>query len=117
MFDECQINSSDKSTADNLKSIQLDVDQVNITFDVVSLQTNFPVGEAIGVCSDLLFWVNINFPPVDMATSKTLLEITTRVLLMLTHGGYYQQQDGLVMGSPPAPTLANEWMNLHNNKI
>ena len=36
---------------------------------------------------------------------------------MLTHGGYYQQQDGLVMGSPPAPTLANEWMNLHNNKI
>ena len=36
---------------------------------------------------------------------------------MLTHNGYYGQKDGLAMGSPPAPPLANGWMNLHNDKI
>ncbi|XP_066936347.1 uncharacterized protein [Clytia hemisphaerica] len=30
---------------------------------------------------------------------------------MLTHDGYYKQIDGLAMGSPPAPLLANGWMH------
>ena len=30
---------------------------------------------------------------------------------MLTNDGYYQQIDGLAMGSPPAPLLANGWMH------
>ena len=30
---------------------------------------------------------------------------------MLTHDGYYVQQDGLAMGSPPAPLLANIWLS------
>ena len=30
---------------------------------------------------------------------------------MSTHDGMYQQTDGLAMGSPPAPHLANAWMS------
>jgi len=30
---------------------------------------------------------------------------------MMTNDGYYQQIDGLAMGSPPAPMLANGWLS------
>ena len=30
---------------------------------------------------------------------------------MSTHRGYYKQIDGLAMGSPPAPHLANGWLS------
>lgn len=36
---------------------------------------------------------------------------------MLTHDGYYRQVDGLAMGSPPAPQLANGWMSKFDNTI
>ena len=36
---------------------------------------------------------------------------------MLKHDGYYRQLDGLVMGSPSAPPLANGWLNSHDAKI
>ena len=32
-------------------------------------------------------------------------------VILLTNEGYYQQIEGLAMGSPPAPLLANGWMN------
>ena len=31
-------------------------------------------------------------------------------LIMSTHDGYYKQVDGLAMGAPPAPYLANIWL-------
>ena len=36
---------------------------------------------------------------------------------MLTHDGYYRQRDDFAMGSPPAPPLANGWLNSHDGKI
>ena len=36
---------------------------------------------------------------------------------MLTSDGYYRQVDGLAMGSPPAPQLANEWMSKFDAEI
>ena len=36
---------------------------------------------------------------------------------MSTHRGYYKQIDGLAMGSPPAPHLANGWMSQFDNII
>ena len=36
---------------------------------------------------------------------------------MSTHDGYYQQVDGLAMGSPPAPHLANGWLSLYDPTI
>ena len=117
VVDECQINSSKKSIADNLKSIQFDEEEVIVSFDMASLHTNVPVGEAIDVCSNLLFSGKYQLPLVDKATFKTLLEISTRDLLMLIHDGYYRQRDVLAMGSPSAPSLANGWMNSYDYKI
>ena len=36
---------------------------------------------------------------------------------MLTHDGYYRQRDGLAMGSPPAPPLANGWLFCYDPRI
>ena len=32
-------------------------------------------------------------------------------VIMSTHHGHYKQVDGLAMGSPPAPYLANIWLS------
>ena len=36
---------------------------------------------------------------------------------MLTSDGYYRQIDGLAMGSPPAPMLANGWLSTFDDII
>ena len=36
---------------------------------------------------------------------------------MQTHDGFYRQVDGLAMGSPPAPMLANGWMSTFDAEI
>ena len=36
---------------------------------------------------------------------------------MLTSDGFYRQVDGLAMGSPPVPQLANGWMSKYNQVV
>ena len=38
---------------------------------------------------------------------KTLLEYATKNALIIFNGKYYEQVDGVTMGSPLGPTLAN----------
>ena len=38
-------------------------------------------------------------------------------VIFSTHDGFYQQVDGLAMGSPPAPHLANGWMSQFDSAI
>ena len=56
-------------------------------------------------------------PPVDKATFIALAEIASCDVIMSTHDGYYIQKDGLAMGSPPAPHLANGWMSQFDQTI
>ena len=37
--------------------------------------------------------------------------------VLSTHDGFYKQVDGLAMGSPPAPHLANGWLSQFENLI
>ena len=54
---------------------------------------------------------------VDKQTFIELAQIASCNVLMLTHDGYYKQLDGLAMGSPPAPMLANGWMSQFDSDI
>ena len=106
---ECQINTSTKKICDSVKETILKPDEELVSFDVKSLYTNVPVKESIENCADLLFnWFTI---PVDRKTFETLAEIACCDVIMATHDGFYIQVDGLAMGSPPAPYLANGWMS------
>ena len=67
------------------------------------------------MCTDLLFSrVSMN---IDKATFKTLAEIASCNIIFSTHNGFYQQVDGLAMGSPPAPHLANGWLSQFETTI
>ena len=74
-----------------------------------------PVKEAIDVCTELLF--NYTGVPVDKETFKTLATIASCDVIFDTHDGFYRQIDGLAMGSPPAPHLANGWLSTFDKTI
>ena len=107
---ESKNQCSSKKIADQLKDIALEEEEILISFDVVSLYTNVPVLEAIQVAADRLYCGEFETPPVDKNTFIALLKLACTNIIMSTHDGYYCQKDGLAMGSPPAPLLANIWL-------
>ena len=114
---ECNINSSAKDISNTLKDVILDPDEELVSFDVTSLYTNVPVQEAITDCTEMLYSGNYPKPPISKETFIELLKLCTCNVLMLTHDGYYRQKDGLAMGSPPAPLLANGWLSKYDERI
>ena len=117
VVEECNINTSTKLIAGSLENVHLEGDDEMVSFDVVSLYTNVPVKEAISDCTELLFSSRYKKPPVSKETFKTLTELCTCNVLMLTHDGYYRQVDGLAMGSPLAPLLVNGWLSKFDDQI
>jgi len=115
--EQCRINASTKSISEKLTEIQLDEDDVMISFNVSSLYTNVPVVEAINDCANFLYGGRYKKPPVSKETFKELAMISSCNVLMLTHDGYYKQKDGLAMGSPPAPCLANGWLHKFDENV
>ena len=112
VVDECKINASTKHISETLKEIKLEGDE-----ELISLYTNVSVQEAISDCTELLYSGKYTKPPVGEDTFKQLLEICSCNVLMLTNEGYYRQKDGLAMGRPPAPLLANGWASKFDKKI
>ena len=72
--------------------------------------TNVAVQEAIVEAADRLYCGEFEIPPVSKETFIKLLKLASTDVAMSTHDGYYIQKDGLAMGSPPAPLLANIWL-------
>ena len=100
-----------------MKNITLDPDKVIVSFDVCSLYTNVPTEDAINHCADLLYSGRYKKPPVRKQTFIELAKLCNCDVIMLTHKGYFKQTDGLAMGSPPAPYLANGWLSQYDQDI
>ena len=100
-----------------LPNMELDADTELISFDVSSLYTNVPLDEAIKDCANLLFSGNYPKPPVDRSTFVELATLCSSNVILSTHDGYYRQVDGLAMGSPSAPQLANGWLSKFDPRI
>jgi hypothetical protein len=77
------------------------------SLDVDSLFTNIPLTETIEICCELVFKGRMIVNGLDVAEFRKLLTMATRESLILFNGKYYQQIDGVAMGSPLGPTLAN----------
>ena len=86
-----------------------------VSFDVVSLFTNVPLGDTIHLIADYIYSSNSK-PPFDKATFVKLLEIATGGLFM-HQGRFYKQIDGVTMGSPLGPTLANFCLAHYENRL
>ena len=113
---ECGINTSTEKVSNKIKNCVISDEETLISFDVTSLYTNVPVKESIERCADLLF-KHTQFASLDKETFIVLAELACCNVVFSTHRGYYIQKDGLAMGSPPAPHLANGWLSQFDKVI
>ena len=86
------------------------------SLDVDSLFTNIPLDETIDICCNLLFQDTDIVDGLSRDDFKELLTIATKESFILFDGDYFQQIDGVAMGSPLGPTLANIFLGHNETK-
>ena len=82
------------------------------SFDVESLFTNIPLLESVELAVDYILTGNPNIR-LSKDNLEELFLIATAQTHLLFQGNYYGQIDGVAMGSPLAPVLANLFMGHH----
>ena len=80
------------------------------SLDVDSLFTNIPLEQTIDICVDNLCSHNENPPNTPKHNFCNLLNIATKETFFMFNNKYYKQVDGVAMGSPLGPALANIFM-------
>ena len=80
---------------------------VMASFDITSLFTNLPIIETINIILNLTFNDNRYFHGFTKEQFTKLLNLTLLDLYFIFNKQLYKQIDGLSMGSPIAPVLAN----------
>ena len=83
------------------------------SFDIDSLFTNIPLDETINICCDTLFNSCTKVEGLTKSQLRDLLYLVTKDSFRLFNGQYYSQVDGVAMGSPLGPTLANIFLCHH----
>ena len=84
-------------------------DKYMVSFDVTSLFTNIPLSETITIAIDAILENNPDIG-VNRRDLQKLFWFATSQTHFLFNGNYYDQVDGVAMGSPLAPVLANLFM-------
>ena len=90
-------------------------DYVMASLDVDSLFTNIPLDETINICVEELFKEknDIKINGLSKNQVKELLKLATKHSFFLFNDTYYNQIDGVAMGNPLGPTLANAFLSFH----
>ena len=88
---------------------------VMASLDVDALFTSIPLDETIKICIDELFANDEIVHNLNKDEMKKLLELACKDTLFLFDGIYYNQIDGMAMGSPLGPHFANAFMKYHEN--
>ena len=86
-----------------------------ISYDVYGLFTSIPLKKTIDIAVNLIF---DKYPDLKITRQelKKLFEFATSGTHFLFDGSYYDQIDGVVMGSPLGPVLANLFMGFHEKR-
>ena len=83
------------------------------SLDVDSLFTNVPLDETIEICVNELFKSSQTVSGLNKQQVLEMLWLTTKENFILFDQKYYSQIDGVAMGSPLGPTLANIFLCYH----
>jgi hypothetical protein len=95
--------------ADEIRNLSVNEDDILVSYDVTALFTNVPLDETINILVNKAFtddWFNKTYG----LKGTTSLEIATTNQLFQFDGQLYEQTDGVAMGSPLGPLLANVFM-------
>ena len=89
--------------------------KVMVSFDVVSLFTNIPLRETVALAVDL---IKEEWPRLHVTRDKltNLFLMATAETHFIFNGSMYDQVDGVAMGSPLGPILANLFMGHHERR-
>ena len=85
------------------------------SFDVKQLFTNVPLEESIKISADKLY--EISKPNLEKNNFIKLMKIATSDVQFNFNNTIYSQIDGVAMGSPLGPTLANIFIGYLESKI
>ena len=80
------------------------------SFDIKSLFTKIPLQETINLCGENLFKDETHVDNLWKDSFRELLTTAISESLILFDQGFYKQHDGVAMGSPLGPTLANVFL-------
>ena len=86
-----------------------------VSYDVTSLFTNIPLQETIDIAINLIFNHNLNLK-ITRKEPKKFFRFATSKTHFIFDSKFYNQIDGVAMGSPLAPVLANIFMGFHESK-
>ena len=83
------------------------------SFDIKSLFTNIPLDETLNLTSEKLFNSNATYYGFDKINFVKLLEHAIKDILFVIDKMLYKQINGVAMGNPLGPTLANVFLCHH----
>ena len=86
------------------------------SFDIQSLFTNIPLDKTINICVDMVYNKRKKVKDMLKGHFKQLLTLSTKSSFFLFNGVYYKQVDGVAMGSPLGPTLANLFLTYYEDR-
>ena len=115
LFDQvagAAIETSTEKARNSIAAAELDRDEVMISLDVKSLYTNVTVDESIALAAELVEETGV----LDFSkeTFVELMELAVKDVCLQVGHNWYQQRDGLAMGSKLAVFLANIWLKSLN---
>ena len=99
---------------DEARNFSVNKDDILVSYDVTALFTNAPLNETINILVNKAFaddWFNETYE-LNLQNDQLvkLLEIATTNQLFKFGGQLYEQTDGVAMGSPLGPLMANVFM-------
>ena len=104
-----------------IKNTSIQPNHILVSYDVSALFTNVPLKETIDILVDKAFegdWFNkTHSKQLEKHQLTDLLEIATMNQLFQFNGELYEQTDGVAMGSPLVPLLANVVMCHIENQL
>ena len=83
------------------------------SLDVDSLFTNIPLNETIDIVTQKVYGSKRKVDGLLKGDFKRLLQLSTQGAVFYFNGVYYRQKDGVAMGSPLGPALANAFLCHH----
>ena len=104
-----------------VQSLEIKRGDILVSYDVTSLFTNVPLDETIQILADKAFnddWFNKTHE-LNLSRDQLieLLNAATKNQLFQFNGNLYEQTDGVAMGSPLGPLLANVFMCSIEDKL
>ena len=101
---------STKDFVGKIRSRRIPEDHELISFDVVSLFTSVPLDYTIELILDKIYKEKLIKTKLKRGEMKKLLQICTKEMHFSFNGVIYRQVNGVAMGSPLGPVLANVFM-------